>query len=1448
MRRSCPVLLRQVFVLFLCFVVGLSGIPIAGWRPVSGLHAGGLADSDDAHAHDLLPEHFMVTPWEDLSLPAGFLDGDEPLASALIDGVCILPQVYELLQLDTQDYGQYHTYYLDSLLENISQGRLTFSTMAEREHALLMVYLGISDVDITYRLLRTMESDGFTLYDSLYLMRIVSSGLFSYQEAVDIFYQGRFDAFLEFKRFVRIFDIAGYVNDNSLLYAPFVPINAFPNDELYYVVLVDEHGYWNGYWNDYVVETTSPGAITVVVEGFDVFEDYLEYEFSVDMYERFARLEEMHATLDYELNFDRLVSSIRHSRISRTSTRPTTRPPNRRRAHDLLWQELDISALQAYMTDDAERIDIAHRADNTNSTDNTNHTDPTDPTDPTYYTNHTDSTNPPDNTNPSSNGSHLLSSDHYHFIAPLSGHIAFSTSFNPSSYSSVTSCPSAPNSYSLHYYSPPYSPLTYFSPSITSPGGIYVPQPTYPSTPHYPSHPSTPSTPPPTYPSPPPSPPTITTGGAIDIQPLCIREHIQTQFIISTGQAAFDEARLLFLQGYSIDDISLAITLSAALQTNPRDSIAALNALDMCELAISQISAFGTAIMTLSVVPIDPLAEPSAPTHSDILGSAFNLRFNANDSVSLNTGSAMFRENIVSLPGRGGFGFSLDLVYNSSRADITTPRIVVCPILEGNYCSHAGWNWWNQCSTRQETEPSSNNGLGIGWFFDIPYINNGTVHIPGRGSFSRDQHSSWFLPPGISIRDSGHGVNRVTYLEFYNGTVYQFNSVGRINFMSDRFGNTIRFEHRATIASNNPYVSSTMALSRIIDSNGKVISIDYRSVGIAGRVATVTDPGGSVFTINMSRISGHTGYQLDSIVNQVGSTTRFLYTIRNSTFNMHSTSLRPIDVYWAPLQSLLLTRVTYPSGGQLRFEYIQRHSYLSRTSARQVWQVSTRELFANGRSYLRTRFIYSGIASLYRVSPIDYEYSVIVSQNNGRLTEYVFNQFHLSTRQLTTDSTAQNIVSTSMTYDLRRLPATINTIELANGRSRSTTQRFEHNVRGQLTMSTSPLAMGSTHERYRTVITYDARFGIPTSTVFWVDANTRVEESNILSADGRSITLTFIAVNGVRQSTTQFRHDAFGNVIEVQEMGGANTGTTQITFDRGTLPSSIRTLNVRDANDMLVGGTGIVERRFSYDNMWRLVSETDAMGYTTRWQYDNIGRVTRIDLADGGVISYMYFDTISTILHTTVLGELYTYRFCPLGNLESIRDLRNNVIRRNVYDDRMRLVSTFNAPGLSSSREVRFRYDEFDRVISEAVLSQSANSGYYSLTTTQYIDISDASLNRRIVTTAVGQSGNPDIVTFVQYDRFGRRNQQGTVGGMITTFTHDLAGRVIRETSLGVDNRFVHNIFGVVSVTNINGHTARNRYDSSGRLTHSSDFMGNYQRFVYSKLTLPSLNASLKNA
>jgi len=684
----------------------------------------------------------------------------------------------------------------------------------------------------------------------------------------------------------------------------------------------------------------------------------------------------------------------------------------------------------------------------------------------------------------------------------------------------------------------------------------------------------------------------------------------------------------------------------------------------------------------------------------------------------------------------------------------------------------------------------------------------------------------------------------------HDGTMYFFHGnrfMARVIGMRDSFGNTIRFAYRHCSVLNQ------LVLDYIVDSNNMRTSLHTHFSG-DHQTLTITGPDNSSVILNKSRISAShntTGlnnlsihyrpenlFQINSIQNQIGTVTSFTYDLSRFYFSWFFSNPNERS------HALLLRQVTYPSGAQLRFTYGWRRVGLQGAehgSSRHVFVTTSRELFYNGRSYQRTTFSYEGCPTGWFYYPYYIGYDTTVTQNNGMRTRYRFCNRHLNLVQITSNAAGTAVSEKWRWYSLQwpalPLPASITLTQFSNGLSRTTSRSYTYNLYRQVTGVSVQSAQGDSPATLQTTITYDNRFGLPLTTTFMPDPYTTIRTVNRLSPDGRSIAATYVYENNIRQSRTDFIHDSFGNVIETREFPSVSSAdfiTTQITFDRGTMPTSVRTLNVRNAHNVLLGGTGVVENRFTYDNMWRITSATDPMGYTARWEYDRTGRVTRVTHPNGGFETYTYNDQQNILTHRTILGATYTHRFDGLGNLQTITDQNGVAILTNIYDNRMRITETRNAQGIASSQRTLFAYDIFDRVTEVRRVCPAGTTLHR--TTNAYYDILDAAGHSRVVTTVHGCAVAPSIQTFVQHDRFGRLTQEGTIGGRIFTYTHDIAGRVIREQSLGVDNTFTHGVFGVRSVRNIENNTSHNTYDSMGRLLTSSDFMGNTQRFTYDVL------------
>ena len=1229
-------------------------------------------------------------------------------------------------------------------LTQILTSAVNYSRLTEIDRAFIFNYLDIADVapGVAGELFTMLERDGFTLAQSLELMRILSRGLFSYEEALSIFTQipcdiKRMFEVIRFEDFAQRFDIATDINARRLVYTPFRPINDFDGSGLSISTTPDgarravnissfltPSSYNEEYSFIEAAQINEWERMGINPQDFDTWYMDIQVATPPALYLRTPEPQEQHPEQDnwlYMYGERRILQSLR-SREEYTSLgldiAVQTRPWSGFNFNNLEHSETAYSIFTAFTSEPA--FNTARQM---------------------FLSNHSTA-----EIEAAFALGAALQVEPQTFMLQPGIYRAESTRLFAEDIAEANRADNARDtglSQSSIDTTPWQPQLESDRNRLTSPSATPAPQP------------------PPGY-----------------------------------SRPAMD---LTF-------DLDL-VRRTAGIGTREMDSIIE----------------YGKAILNLAV----PMAD--TPTHDNIISDPFSLRFNADESMCLNTGAVTFRKNILSLPGRGGFDLNLDLIYESALARTTGSQ--------------------TQVTTRQDFH-----GLGLGWMFDLPYIKRNTLYLPGRGRFALNGNTI----VNYTLRDmqmhsysrfTSGGVTSYRRLTFHNGTSYFFARGGYVIGMQDRFGNTIRFEYTTGINPISNFVIVVPPLTRIVDSNGNHINF-RETVSGTNRTITVTSPDNSTFVINLSRIpwipprltgNGYpirdNGYQIDSVQNQVGAITTFTYS-REAGYSCTQTKSPRNRGY-----NFLLRQVNYPSGAQLRLYYAWFTENLGRDGSRFSWRLWYRQLIVDGRDYETTNFTFQGDSTNFpmHVTPDrpqpSHTYNLTIRQNNGLRTVHNFNYRHSNTSTRTYNGNTLLSVQTAV-YNSARLPTSITLTEHRGSLSRATTRQFIYNAYGQITTAVSPLAQGSTNARYRTIITYDTRFGLPLTTTTMPDANTTVREVNTLSTDGRNVIRTNIYENNVRQSRTDFFHDAHGNVTEIREFPVANGSdfiTTQITYDRGTLPQSMRTTNVRDINNALVGGTGIIETRFTYDAMWRVLSSTDPSGYITRWEYDRVGRVTRVTHPNGGFETYTYNDQQNILTHRTVLGATYTHRFDPLGNLLTITNPSGIQILRNTYDNRMRLTTTRRAPGVISAGETSFRYDVFDRVIS-TVIGHPYGNGTRQLFTTYFTDILDTAGNSRIMTQTHGDYRAPSIQTFVQYDRFGRITQEGTIGGRIFTYNHDLAGRVIRERSLGIDNNFTYNIFGETSIRNIDGHTARTTYDSMGRMITSSDFMGNTQRFTYDAL------------
>jgi RHS repeat-associated protein len=194
--------------------------------------------------------------------------------------------------------------------------------------------------------------------------------------------------------------------------------------------------------------------------------------------------------------------------------------------------------------------------------------------------------------------------------------------------------------------------------------------------------------------------------------------------------------------------------------------------------------------------------------------------------------------------------------------------------------------------------------------------------------------------------------------------------------------------------------------------------------------------------------------------------------------------------------------------------------------------------------------------------------------------------------------------------------------------------------------------------------------------------------------------------------------------------------------------------------------------KYDYDDLHRLVTFTDALGFKDHFEYDAKGRLVRETNKDGGVFTFKY-DAKGRCIRTSGLDkyDLKILKYLDNVNWTEVTDSQGGVYR---YE---------RLPSGQVSREINplggvtlFEYDGFGRLISE--------------------------------TNPIGGKKS------YSYDPAGNRFKIGDPDG----------GEIVLEFN---DNHFP------VKITNPGGATWIREYDSQGRWTATTDPLGNSWRFEY---------------
>ncbi|BBM03409.1 RHS repeat protein [Microbulbifer sp. GL-2] len=398
--------------------------------------------------------------------------------------------------------------------------------------------------------------------------------------------------------------------------------------------------------------------------------------------------------------------------------------------------------------------------------------------------------------------------------------------------------------------------------------------------------------------------------------------------------------------------------------------------------------------------------------------------------------------------------------------------------------------------------------------------------------------------------------------------------------------------------------------------------------------------------------------------------------------------------------------------------------------------------------------------------------------------------------------------------------------------------RSEYNAAGQLTASVDASGV-------RTELTYDPQGRVLTRTqdVGGLNLTTtqryghRYEES--VDASG-SVTRTEYDKNGrvsrviVDASSdgsglnllTQYHYDGQGNLLQVQE-GSLSGGIDGSATIKRTTAYSYDELG-RVLSETLDPNGLAITTRYEYDQAGNRTAVTNALGYSTYFVYDELGRerfvLSPLYLSGGTsmryIVSEKQYDAAGQLTTSTGHGDVYAM---PAAlDISSLTTLSNSATQwdrttRYVYNDDGQLTHTIDALGY----------------VTETVYNSSGRVS----AVIRYADRIDPS--SETVADLVRDTGK-DRETRYQYDAAGRQThtlrlfeQGGVQYAYVTESLYNSRGEVVGEIAYA-------RALNLASETTaqLNAEAADNRhstfiYDAAGRRTHTIDSLGHVTETRY---------------
>ncbi|MCH5210576.1 MAG: RHS repeat protein [Oscillospiraceae bacterium] len=694
----------------------------------------------------------------------------------------------------------------------------------------------------------------------------------------------------------------------------------------------------------------------------------------------------------------------------------------------------------------------------------------------------------------------------------------------------------------------------------------------------------------------------------------------------------------------------------------------------------------------------------------------------------------------------------------------------------------------------------------------------------------------------FTIKDS----RGLTYYFFYPVTKEEGNINKRQFFnivaVEDQYGNMIRYK----------YDSSLEKVTRIIDTYGREINIDYTesqtTISYYDDVEQKTNKIIYTFSTlpssaldNDSPIKPKEVKRL-TVTNQLGEKT--IYDARETQV-MYAYQQPSSDINGYPdvsyehadvAKNSNIERIIYPTGAETRYNYrrIYKHDSYNRI-LNGVYAVSASYDIVDGKEVNKNEYTFTNDGNKIKI--------IKTSDAAQQKTVSQYNEKGLKTNEeITPISKSEPYLKTKYTYSGNK-PSTV---EVNNNGLKNITEYSYSSYYPDLLFSITTDDSKIIYTYHDVTIINDGNSSIYTSdklktaTYQYKSGSKYVTDyvvSTELTSDEKAIEYERVTQNDVIKSQIKYEYDREGNVTAQKQWTGDTNADGALdekdafnTVSNAYTNTTQKIKNVTSSATNIINADGINEG--SITNTYKLniygspTYKKDSYGTETTVEYDTLNRPVKYNLPNGGTQTVEYNSAESYTIVTDAAGIKYKNMYDGLGRIKN--KYRSDgtkwmLLEEYTYDNAGRLASKrFGQSGASTVTE-SYTYDALDRLSTRKVYENM-----YTLLYTENYTYGNGYMT--VKTTAADGTETADVRT--DFDQYGRTTKTQAISGdttLTTTYEYDYQNRKTKETDPnGNITLYEYNYDGQISKqTDAAGNSVTAQYDLAGQCISSTDAKGN---------------------